>query len=76
MLVPIREIKWTINNSKIKYYADVSLLRNRKTTDFFSTHKHMESAETKVNLHDVFAYFYKQDKFKQKHIQNLTWLSI
>lgn len=32
----------------------------------------MESAETKVNLHDVFVYFYKQDKFKQKHIQNLT----
>lgn len=53
------------------------MLRNRKTTDFFfSTHKHMESAETKVNLHDVFVYFYKQDKFKQKHIQNLTWLSI
>lgn len=34
----------------------------------------MESAETKVNLCDVFAYFYKQEKLKQKHSQNLTWI--
>lgn len=36
----------------------------------------MESAETKVNLYDVFANFDKQDKLKQEHIQNLTWLNI
>lgn len=29
--------------------------------ELFSTHKHMKSAETKVNLCDVFAHFYKQD---------------
>jgi hypothetical protein len=38
----------------------------------FSIHKHIESAETKVNLYDVFANFYKKDKLKQKHTQNLT----
>lgn len=32
----------------------------------------MESTETKVKLYDIFAYLYKQDKFRQKHIQNLT----
>lgn len=37
-------------------------------------HKHTEIFFFK--LYDIFAYLYKQDKFRQKHIQNLTWLSI
>lgn len=50
--------------------------KKKKHWIFFPTHEHMKSAETRVNLCDVFAYFYKQDKLKQKHIQNLTWLNI
>lgn len=33
----------------------------KKTQWIFPTHKYMKSAETKVNLRDVFAHFYKQD---------------
>lgn len=57
--------KWH-RNKVIRQY--VSLFK-KKNTEFFSTHKHMESAETKVNLCDIFAYFYKQDKLKQKHTE-------
>lgn len=37
------------------------LKKNKNPSELFSTHKHMKSAETKVNLCDVFAHFYKQD---------------
>lgn len=75
---PIREITWTTNDTNNvlgNMYLCWKKQKQKNPTEYFPS-TNTWKVQKPVSLCDVFAHFYKQDKLKQKHIQNLTWLNI